>query len=444
MRPTPPQHGRALAPPPSSPARLQQQPANALRRTSSTQLARTLSDAERQRGERAWKEERSERRAAVAMEGEMAALQAEIQALTLDAMAGGGRRRGSLAGGRRGSVPDLRGGLARRELSVDVPQPGLVAPGPASAPNQKVAASYTATQSSPGEMLVHISPHGLVHVGPTSAPVGEAPSFPPLSRRRGKGDRLRRATAPSVPSPSTRPILPPVSSRREQVSTAVATRLPAGFVHAAPELTVEEDGWLVTKVQRNFGILTFRAATTAEAMSRGKHSAEFHLLSGVAGVLVGVGREWLDPLSGKSLLHTDDGWGFDACNGDLIHGSAGLGDWKWEGQQGCVSGDIISLELDCDVGTLSVSRNGAWLGIMVKEGLKGARTVSRDGGLVWVVQLARKGQAVRVKSTTLTQQSWPLTHALDHSRQQRRGSVPAVLITRQHAHRRASMPENRR
>jgi hypothetical protein len=414
------------------------------------------------------------------MEGEMAAVQAEIQTLTRAAIAGGGRR---LAGGRRGSVP--RSGL--------VPWP----------PPQTAGAAYLAIQrdlqanirgNAAAALSVEIPSYALVAPGPASAP----PAFPTSGRTTG--DRMRRATAPTMPSPPTRPTpsLPPLSARGDKPSLSsrreprpalaqvlhVGASPGAGFVRAASELTIGEGGWLVQKVQRNFGLATFRAAMTGEAMTRGRHCADFQLLNGVAGVMVGVSREWLDPTRGESILHTDDGWGFDACNGDLIHGSAGPGDWKWEGQQACVQGDTIGLELDCDAGTLAVSRNGVRLGTITKRltvGLKHPRTAGRNmaggliatstaGGLVWVVQLMRQGQAVRVAIAPPAGGGRQMLTA----RQHRRGSVPAVfeqqapaarqrsegrrgsVLTnvmmhrgrltgrqRRHSQRRASLPENR-
>ena len=44
-------------------------------------------------------------------------------------------------------------------------------------------------------------------------------------------------------------------------------------------------------------------------------------MRGVAGVVLGVGRRRLQPSDGGSVLHTEDGWGFDAQNGDLVHGT---------------------------------------------------------------------------------------------------------------------------
>ena len=123
-------------------------------------------------------------------------------------------------------------------------------------------------------------------------------------------------------------------------------------------------------------------------------------MRGVAGVVLGVGRRRLQPSDGGSVLHTEDGWGFDAQNGDLVHGTAqpilsdehsclrGLSDaegshcsgeqldQKWEGQRGAVEGDRIGMALDCDAGTLAVFRNGERLGMMVPEGLRAVGSAS--------------------------------------------------------------------
>ena len=44
-------------------------------------------------------------------------------------------------------------------------------------------------------------------------------------------------------------------------------------------------------------------------------------MRGVEGVVLGVGRRRLQPSDVGSVLHTEDGWGFDAQNGDLVHGT---------------------------------------------------------------------------------------------------------------------------
>lgn len=95
---------------------------------------------------------------------------------------------------------------------------------------------------------------------------------------------------------------------------------------ADKELQISEDGWTVTKVKRNFGILTYRAAMPGPPMTTGVHSVEFKFLKGVAGVIVGVAREYTKLTSGSGCVcKSDEGWGLDACNGDLIHGAEGLG-----------------------------------------------------------------------------------------------------------------------
>ena len=102
---------------------------------------------------------------------------------------------------------------------------------------------------------------------------------------------------------------------------------------AAKELQVSEDGWTVTKVKRNFGILTYRAAMAGPPMTTGVHSAEFKFLKGVAGVIIGVAREYTKLTSDSGCVcKSDEGWGLDACNGDLIHGADGLGKYPVVGK----------------------------------------------------------------------------------------------------------------
>lgn len=191
-------------------------------------------------------------------------------------------------------------------------------------------------------------------------------------------------------------------------------------------MQVSEDGWLVAKAKWNLGVLTFRTAMAGPAMTRGVHSAEFTLVSGIAGVIVGVGREWFDPgneksAAGKDVCRTDDGWGLDVFNGDLVHGSDAFPSWKWDGQQKCQAGDKVGLVLDCDMGSLTVYLNSKRLGVIVESGLRDARPLAGGGGLCWVVELARKGQAVRLQPQPQRRSKRPT--AKSHL-QHRRASVP--------------------
>ena len=225
----------------------------------------------------------------------------------------------------------------------------------------------------------------------------------------GGSDRRRRATAPELHD------LPTVHAERQR---AGSKDINLDYTKAASEMSIsytdEYDELIISKSSYNLGVLTYRAVLCGEPMRRGVHRAEFTLLSGVAGVVVGVGRERLDPLTTHSVLHTEDGWGLDVLNGDLIHGPGlDVESTSWVGQtrdrdrkrdrsagifrQGC-EGDRICLELDVDQGSLTVYRNNIFLGVLVKRGLRVLNGLARDagGGLMWVVELARKGQSVRV------------------------------------------------
>lgn len=224
------------------------------------------------------------------------------------------------------------------------------------------------------------------------------------------GARGRRATVPELRD------LPAAHAKRN-----LSQRMDASYVRSAKELQVshddgDSDELLITKATYNLGVLTYRAAVVGEPMRSGVHRAEFTLVSGAAGVVVGVGRERLDPLTQNSILHTDHGWGLDVLNGDLVHGPGmDVQNTSWVGQNGgrrldqdagiyrrAVEGDRIGLELDLEQGSLAVYRNDIFLGVLVRSGLRvlngGAREIG--GGMVWVVELARKGQAVRVKLTS--------------------------------------------
>jgi len=256
---------------------------------------------------------------------------------------------------------------------------------------------------------------------------------------QGATDRRRRATAPELHD------LPVAHAERAQSSTVALHH-----TRSAKELTVsrtdEEDELVVEKSSFNLGVLTYRAVLCGEPMRRGVHRAEFTLISGIAGVVVGVGRERLDPLTTHSILHTDDGWGLDVLNGDLVHGPGiDVQHTSWVGQRRdrkldqdtdiyrrACEGDRISLELDINHGSLTVYRNDIFLGVLVRKGLRVKNNGARDAGegLMWVVELARKGQAVRVKFG-------PSVHSIDDSfvgaRMQcsratvRRASAPSVI-----------------
>ena len=82
----------------------------------------------------------------------------------------------------------------------------------------------------------------------------------------------------------------------------------------------------------------------------------------------------------------------------------------------------VGLVLDCDVGTLTVHKNGRPLGVMVRSGLRDARPLAGGGGLCWVVELARKGQSVQVTPTTKQR-----AQERRRRQQHRRASVPVNI-----------------
>lgn len=78
--------------------------------------------------------------------------------------------------------------------------------------------------------------------------------------------------------------------------------------------------------------------------------------------------------------------------------------------------------MDCDIGTLTVHRNGEKLGVMVRRGLRDARPLAGGGGLCWVIELARKGQSVKATPTSKRRKQ-----ELSQRHQLRRASVPMNL-----------------
>jgi hypothetical protein len=215
--------------------------------------------------------------------------------------------------------------------------------------------------------------------------------------------------------------------------------LSLGDTKAAREMKVShsdnDNELLIEKSSYNLGLLTYRAVLCGEPMRGGVHRAEFTLLSGVADVVIGVGREHLDPLTTHSVLHTDDGWGLDVLNGDLVHGSGlDVQNTTWVSQQPeqgvgiyprAREGDRIGLELNVDCGSLTVHHNDRFIGILVKRGLRVMDGLARDAGdgMMWVVELARKGQAVRVKLG-------PSTQATDDGIVGKRGETSRLAVRR--------------
>ena len=86
----------------------------------------------------------------------------------------------------------------------------------------------------------------------------------------------------------------------------------------------------------------------------------------------------------------------------------------------------VELIVDCDIGTLTVYRNGHKLGVMVRRGLRDARPLAGGGGLCWLIELARKGQSVKATPTTKRRE-----RELSQRRQYRRASVPVNLYLAQ-------------
>jgi len=63
---------------------------------------------------------------------------------------------------------------------------------------------------------------------------------------------------------------------------------------------------------------------------------------------------------------TTNGWAYYGCNGYVFHG----GGSKQYGQK-LKQGDIITVELDIDSGTVSFAKNGSSFGIAYSSGLEG-------------------------------------------------------------------------
>ena len=98
--------------------------------------------------------------------------------------------------------------------------------------------------------------------------------------------------------------------------------------------------------------------------------------------------------SSATIAATDSpegwGWGLSAFSGQLRHGGesrAWVGTPRNRHSGAAVTGDVISLELNCDTGVLAVCLNGRWLGAMVED-------LPTREPLVWCAELYYGGDTV--------------------------------------------------
>ncbi|EJK74263.1 hypothetical protein THAOC_04069, partial [Thalassiosira oceanica] len=163
-------------------------------------------------------------------------------------------------------------------------------------------------------------------------------------------------------------------------------------------------------------VSTSTALSSGYVMSSGSHYAEYEIIASAP--FIGVVRPMpgLDVASfrdycwfiGKSgsfyptfLAQRSAGWGdgnVHACDYSCGDGEMSWTDWedeehlglRWEGREGCGSGDTVGMLLNLDEGTLTVYKNNRQLGVM-KNGL--------SGSYCWYVSL-RRDEAVTIQGGT--------------------------------------------
>ena len=145
-------------------------------------------------------------------------------------------------------------------------------------------------------------------------------------------------------------------------------------------------------------------AICAAVMRRGVHRADFTVIqeTKAVGVVMAIGvieEEFAQGFFERrfEFPHASSGpagwaWGAD---GGMWHDDAGDESWStgtaWEGSEGWEQGDVLSLELDVDRGTLTAFKAGARLGVLA-EGLNAEGT----SAFCWTVELAAVDDQVAI------------------------------------------------
>jgi hypothetical protein len=132
-------------------------------------------------------------------------------------------------------------------------------------------------------------------------------------------------------------------------------------------------------------------------MSAGRHAAEFTII--VKGsIMIGLARETGVDLTRACVFQTAQFWGIGCNFGGLHHNGSTV---DWPGQEGIKTGDVLGLLLDCDAGTLAMSKNGRLLGT-VATGLTGT--------LCWAVSMQQGGMLMHPASVVRVRSVQPSVH----------------------------------
>lgn len=125
-------------------------------------------------------------------------------------------------------------------------------------------------------------------------------------------------------------------------------------------------------------------AASKIVMTSGRHCAQFTVLSSYTQVsMIGLIRPWWDVENEPNAHEAPDNLFLNTGSGSRYPGRL-----HWEGQRGIAVGDSACLELDLDVGTLAVSADGKYLGVLAIE---------LSGPYCWAVSMGECGDSVRVE-----------------------------------------------
>ena len=178
----------------------------------------------------------------------------------------------------------------------------------ATLPAVKPRARIVSVDGTRATRLIVDRAHAAKYYGPAALP--KPSTLPKLLPPRGsKADRRRRATAAEIRADRGRLV--------GEEGQRSGLQVLAGGRGGVPALGPRGDDILVHKTRQSLGGARLHAAVSGEAMSSGRHSAEFslHSSSDGAGVVVGVCRADAEP---DSNVFSSGGWGYDMLSGQAV------------------------------------------------------------------------------------------------------------------------------
>ena len=218
------------------------------------------------------------------------------------------------------------------------------------------------------------------------------------------------APTPNPPMPRLTPAQSPLRARPMRSLQQAPPRSPGyaqSFMATAPlwgrcgkDLSIDDTGDLVTFARKRRGSVVNAANNGTHCgvavcdnvlLRAGKNSACFKLVkTKQSNIMIGVGRPVL-ALEGEPV---SDFWGIYLRDSNLGGGSLWhMGhQYPWDGMQGAMKGDEITIIMDSELGSLEVLKNGARLGVAC-EGL--------EGDLCWALALWDPGDRVRLSDPTI-------------------------------------------